>query len=126
MIHRLFRAPDGTIRLVVQGLVRCRIEEYVQLEPYLKGRITVIPETVEEGPEIEALARNAREQFGRIADLVPSIPRELVASILELVDPLQRRPGIVGDRFGVRKTPPSGWHPGARGGSPRNWAKNPK
>ncbi len=89
MVHRLFRAPDGTIRLVVQGLVRCRIDEYTQLEPYLKGKISIIPETVEEGPEIEALARNAREQFGRIAELVPSIPRELVASIMELVDPLQ-------------------------------------
>ncbi len=88
-IHRLFRAPDGTIRLVVQGMARCRIEEYLQSEPYLKGKIAIVPETVEEGAEIEALARNAREQFGRIADMIPSIPRELVASILDLEDPLQ-------------------------------------
>ncbi len=88
-IHRLFRAPDGTIRLVVQGMARCRIEEYLDTEPYLKGKIEIIPETVEEGAEIEALARNAREQFGRIADMIPSIPRELVASILDLEDPLQ-------------------------------------
>jgi ATP-dependent Lon protease len=89
IVHRLFRAPDGTIRLVVQGMMRCKIEEYVQVEPYLKGKISLIPETVEEGAEIEALARNAREQFGRIAELVPSIPRELVTSVLDLVDPLQ-------------------------------------
>ncbi len=88
-IHRLFRAPDGTIRLVVQGMARCRIEEFLQTEPYLKGKIDIVPETVEEGAEIEALARNAREQFGRIADMIPSIPRELVASILDLEDPLQ-------------------------------------
>ncbi|MGW8250904.1 MAG: LON peptidase substrate-binding domain-containing protein, partial [Anaerolineales bacterium] len=88
-IHRLFRAPDGTIRLVVQGMARCKVLEYVQEEPYLKGNIEIIPETVEEGAEIEALARNAREQFGRIADMIPSIPRELVTSVLELEDPLQ-------------------------------------
>jgi ATP-dependent Lon protease len=89
IVHRLFRAPDGTIRLVVQGMARCRIDEYVQMDPYLKGKVSLIPETVEEGAEIEALARNAREQFGRIAELVPSIPRELVTSVLDLVDPLQ-------------------------------------
>jgi ATP-dependent Lon protease len=89
MIHRLFRAPDGTIRLVVQGLQRCQIEEYVEVEPYLKGKIAIKPETVESGTEIEALARNAREQFERIAEMIPSIPRELVTSVIALEDPLQ-------------------------------------
>lgn len=89
IVHRLFRAPDGTIRLVVQGLARFRVTEYVQLEPYLKAHIELIPEKVEEGAEIEALARSARSQFEHIAEMVPSIPRELVVSILALEDPLQ-------------------------------------
>jgi ATP-dependent Lon protease len=89
IVHRLFRAPDGTIRLVVQGLARFRVKEYVQLEPYLKAQIELMPERVEEGAEIEALARSARSQFEHIAEMVPSIPRELVVSILALEDPLQ-------------------------------------
>ena len=89
IIHRLFRAPDGTIRLLVQGLARFRIVEFVQQEPYLKARIELIPETQEDGLEIEALARNARDQFGHIAEMVPSIPRELVTSIMSLEQPLQ-------------------------------------
>lgn len=89
IVHRLFRAPDGTIRLVVQGIARFRVIEYVQIEPYLKARLELIPETTDDGAEIEALARNAREQFGHIADLIPSIPRELVTSILSLEDALQ-------------------------------------
>jgi ATP-dependent Lon protease len=89
MVHRLFRAPDNTIRLVVQGLARFRTNEYIQLEPYLKANIELIPERVEEGSELEALARSARTQFERIAELIPSIPRELVASILALEDSLQ-------------------------------------
>jgi ATP-dependent Lon protease len=89
IVHRLFRAPDGTIRLLVQGISRFRIEEFVQNEPYLKARISQISETVEEGIEVEALARNARTQFERIAEMIPSIPRELVASITALEDPLQ-------------------------------------
>ncbi len=89
IVHRLFRAPDGTIRLLVQGVVRFRVGEFLQTEPYLKAQITIIPETVEEGLEIEALARNARTQFERIAEMIPTIPRELVASVMSLEDPLQ-------------------------------------
>jgi len=89
IVHRLFRAPDGTIRLVVQGIARFRVDEFVQLEPYLKANITLTPEQVEDGAELEALARSARSQFERIAEMIPSIPRELVASIVSLEDALQ-------------------------------------
>lgn len=89
MVHRLFRAPDGTIRLLVQGMARFRVDEYLQTEPYLKARITLLPEINETGIEVEALARNARNQFEHIGELLPSIPRELVGSIASLEDPLQ-------------------------------------
>ncbi len=89
MVHRLFRAPDGTIRLLVQGLARFRVGEFIQTEPYLKANINLSPETVEEGLEVVALARNARSQFEHIAEMIPSIPRELVASVSALEDPLQ-------------------------------------
>ncbi len=89
IIHRLFRAPDNTIRLLVQGVSRFKINNYTQNEPYLKASVQLIPEEVEEGIEIEAIARNARDQFEQIAELVPSIPKELVASISILQEPLQ-------------------------------------
>jgi ATP-dependent Lon protease len=89
MVHRLFRAPDGTIRLLIQGIARFRVGEFEQQEPYLKAAIELIPEEVEEGLELVALARNARDQFERIAEMIPSIPRELVASVTALEDPLQ-------------------------------------
>jgi len=94
MVHRLFRAPDGTIRLLVQGMHRFELGEFTQSEPFLKARIHLRPEIVtgngeDEALEIEALARNARELFARISELVPSIPRELVESIIALEDPLQ-------------------------------------
>lgn len=89
IIHRLFRAPDGTIRLLVQGLARFKIIEFVALEPYLKATVDYTPEIEETGIEVEALARNVREQFAHIADMIPSIPRELVASVNMLENPLQ-------------------------------------
>lgn len=89
MVHRMFRAPDGTIRLLVQGTTRFELGEFIQVKPYLKARITPLPEIEEENLEIEALARNARDQFSRIAELIPSIPRELVESVMLLDDPSQ-------------------------------------
>lgn len=88
-IHRLFRAPDGTIRLLVQGMARMTVEEYTATEPYLVARIKPAPEKIEETLEVEALMRNVIEMFGRMADLVPSIPNELTQAALNVDDPLQ-------------------------------------
>ena len=48
-IHRLFRAPDGTIRLLVQGLSRFKILEFIATEPYLQARVELFPEVVDTG-----------------------------------------------------------------------------
>ena len=89
IIHRLLRAPDGTIRLLVQGVDRFRVGEFVEEEPYLKARIELAPEKVEEGLEIDALARNARDQFQQITQMIPSFPEELAGSITSVEEPLQ-------------------------------------
>ncbi len=89
-IHKLFRAPDGTIRLLVQGLARITIDEYIAEEPYLKAAVHAIPETVEESLEVEALVRNVVDEFSHLAELIPNnIPSEIVASALNVDDPLQ-------------------------------------
>jgi ATP-dependent Lon protease len=88
-IHRMFRAPDGTIRLVIQGIARFKITEFIQQEPYLRAIIEPDPEINESSIEEEAIARNVRNQFEHIAEMIPSIPAELVASIIAIQDPLQ-------------------------------------
>ena len=91
-VHRLFRAPDGTIRLLVQGLTRIQIEQYTALEPYLMAEVVAIPEDTKKSfadpLELEAAIRNVTEQFTRLADLVPSIPGELISSMLNTEEPL--------------------------------------
>ena len=44
-VHRLLRAPDGTIRLLVQGMERFRLGEFVEQEPYLRAKIELAPES---------------------------------------------------------------------------------
>ena len=88
-IHRLFRSPDGTIRLLVQGLNRIRLEEFTATEPYLKARIFMDPEDRDENVELEAHTRTIVDLFTRMAELVPSMPSELVNATLNVDDPLQ-------------------------------------
>ncbi len=88
-IHRMFRAPDGTIRLVIQGIARFKINEFIQHDPYLQAIIEPHPEINASSIEAEAIARNVRDQFQHIAEMIPSIPAELVASITSIQDPLQ-------------------------------------
>ncbi|MCS6870054.1 MAG: endopeptidase La [Anaerolineae bacterium] len=88
-VLRLFRTPDDTIRLLVQGLARIRVEEYTQQEPFLRARVTPIPEIVEDTSEVEALKRTVVDQFSKLAELVPSIPTDLVNSAVNTRDPLQ-------------------------------------
>jgi ATP-dependent Lon protease len=87
-LERMLRAPDGTIRLLLQGLARFELGDFVAEDPYLRAEITVRPEIVEEGVEIEAQIRAVKDQFQQIAELVPSLPRELLAGVLFLEEPL--------------------------------------
>ncbi len=87
-IQRLFRAPDGTIRMIVHGLARFELGEFTSLEPYLVAKIHLRPEVAEDGLEIEAQVRAAKDQFQKAAELAPTLPREIVASVALLEDPV--------------------------------------
>jgi ATP-dependent Lon protease len=87
-VQRLFRTSEGTITMIVRGIVRFELGEFTELEPYLKAKIRLSPEVVDEGVEIEAQVRAAKDQFQQIAEIAPSLPQEILGSILILDDPL--------------------------------------
>ncbi len=88
-IHRMIKAPDGTIRLLVQGLERIRIDEWTGEQPYLRARVGVVPDEVEESIEVEALMRNATDLLRRLVSLVSQLPDELLMAAINLDDPRQ-------------------------------------
>jgi ATP-dependent Lon protease len=77
VVHKMIRVPDGTLRILVQGLRRIRLEEPVTEEPYMVARFEPVPDEIEESRETEALLRNAQGLFGRIIGLAPYLPEEL-------------------------------------------------
>jgi ATP-dependent Lon protease len=88
-IQRMIKAPDGTIRLLVQGIERIRIDEWTAEEPYLQARISVLPEEVEDSLEVEALMRNATDLLRRLVSLVSQLPDELLMAAINMDDPRQ-------------------------------------
>jgi len=89
VIHRLAKAPDGTTRLIIQGLERVRLIEYTQTAPYMKARVEAAPDEIEESLEVEALSRNVSELFRRLVSLVSYLPEELAMAALSTDDPRQ-------------------------------------
>jgi len=86
VIHKMIRVPDGTLRVVVQGLRRIRRVAEVQSEPYLVGEFVEVPDEVVESREVEALTRNVQALFARIIGLVPYLPEELQLAAANVED----------------------------------------
>jgi len=86
-VARMLKVPDGTLRILVQGGTRVRIEGWESEEPYLVARIAEAPDVIEEGPELTALMRNVQQTFSRIIEEVPYLPEELQLAVANLEDP---------------------------------------
>jgi ATP-dependent Lon protease len=88
-VHKVLKQPDGTVRLVVQGLHRLRIVEMVQVRPYLAARVVEVPEisSVPGDLEIEALARNAVNLFRQVVALSPMLPDDLATAVQNVTQP---------------------------------------
>jgi ATP-dependent Lon protease len=87
VIHKLIRVPDGTLRILVQGARRVRLERRIKDKPYLVGEFVEVPDEVEETPEVEALTRNVQMLFGRVIAAVPYLPDELELAAANVDDP---------------------------------------
>lgn len=86
-ITKMLRFPDGTIRLLVKGLKRFKIAEFVQTEPYLKAKINIISRTYKKTMALEALMRNVVSMFQHLVSLAPYLPDEFAALVLNIEDP---------------------------------------
>jgi ATP-dependent Lon protease len=87
VVHKMIRVPDGTLRILVQGIKRVRLDRRLKEEPYLVGEFSEVPDVNEESPEVEALTRNVQTLFGRVISSVPYLPDELELAAANVDDP---------------------------------------
>jgi ATP-dependent Lon protease len=89
VVARMIRVPDGTLRVLIQGGQRMRIERWVRTEPYLVAEISEAPDVVEDHtPELLALMRNVQQTFTDIVEHVPYLPEELQIMVANVDDPI--------------------------------------
>ncbi len=88
-IHKMFKLPDGSLRLIVQGLARVRLERIVQTRPYLRGAVVSAEEILREEDhlEIDALQRNIKSNFQNVVSLSPVLSDDLQALAANITDP---------------------------------------
>jgi ATP-dependent Lon protease len=87
MIHQMARVPDGSIRIMVQGIERFRLLDLVATEPYLVGRIAAAPDPIGDATEAEALRLAVVDIFRRLVEATRELPDELAAGVATVTDP---------------------------------------
>ncbi len=86
-IARMLKVPDGTLRILVQGGQRVRLDRFTQEQPYLVAQITELPDVVKQSTKLTALMRTVQDTFSRIVEEVPYLPEELLLAVANVDDP---------------------------------------
>ncbi len=85
-VLQMLKLPDGTVRVLVEGQHRAKLETIEARDGYLAAAISTVPEVVAEGPEAEALMRSVTEQFENYAKLNKKLPAETPVQLREITD----------------------------------------
>jgi ATP-dependent Lon protease len=88
-IHKMFKLPDGSLRLIVQGLARLTLDEVVATHPYLRARVSAASEDTNDADrlEIDALARNIKANFQQVVSLSPLLSDDLQTLATNITEP---------------------------------------
>ncbi len=86
-LGRALRMPDGAANVLVRGLVRVKVLEWLQVTPFITARVQVIHESQQKPPSAEALMRAAMSLFQRIIDLDRSLPEEALVYAMNVNEP---------------------------------------
>jgi ATP-dependent Lon protease len=86
-VMQILKVPDGTVRVMLEGIERARVTSYLQSEPYFQVEAERLPDRPTKGLKTEALMRSVTTQFEQIVSTGKNVPPEAVVSILNIEDP---------------------------------------
>jgi len=101
-ILQMTRIPDGTTKVLVEGMTRMRIDMYTKTSDILEARLLPMPWHKLNTPNIEALKRCVLEGFEKYNVLQPRIPGEVMTSILGIED-VGQLVNLVGAHIAVKQ-----------------------
>ncbi|MFS0554366.1 endopeptidase La [Brevibacillus sp. 179-C9.3 HS] len=86
-VKQMLKLPNGTIRVLVEGLQRAKIEEYLQQEEYFVVSITYLQDEKAEQNEVEALMRSLLGHFEQYIKLSKKVSPETLTSVTDIEEP---------------------------------------
>jgi len=88
VVHRVMKTPEGNLFVIIMGVSRTRVQEFIQFDPYLRARITVLADEKEDETSVDfqALRRTVISQFERIIKLSPQLPDDLQTIVINIED----------------------------------------
>ena len=101
-ILKMRKPDDGSVRLLIQGLYRFRVDNWLGYEPYYSAQVTVLSEEFEPDVELEALVSSIKGLFLKMLELSPYLPSELGSLVREMGDP-RILADVVGGSLNVSK-----------------------
>ena len=86
-ILKMLKYPDGSVRILVQGIKRIEIRDYVQYEPYFRAHVAHLQDTFVPSKDLDALQAHMVSQFAKFVSMVPYLPDELQGVVMNIKDP---------------------------------------
>lgn len=86
-VLQLLKLPDGTVKVLVEGQARVRIEEFLENPDFFEAASVTLEESIGDEATAEALVRSVGEEFERYAKVKKNIPEEALAAVSEAHDP---------------------------------------
>ncbi len=103
MIMRMLKLPDGRVKILVQGMSKATIKDYIQTEPYFLVNIEKVVEPKEPKLtlEVEALMRNVKEQLEKMISLGKMLLPDIMV-IVENIDDPGKLADLVASNLGLK------------------------
>lgn len=86
-ILQLLKLPDGTVKVLVEGGARVKVNKYTNDKDYLEASVSVIKDGSDVNEDLEALSRAVMTQFEQYVKLNKKIPPEVIVSVNQIDEP---------------------------------------
>ncbi len=86
-ILQLLRLPDGTVKVLVEGVARAKVLEFINNPAYFQAKVELVPEILSDITDVEAYARSATTEFENYVRLNKKIPAEILTTVQQIKDP---------------------------------------
>jgi ATP-dependent Lon protease len=89
VVHKVVKMPNQSLFVFAEGLERVKLGEFTQLTPFMRARVSPVPEVpmVAAGSEVEALQRNVLTLFQQIVAGSPTLSDELSTVAMNIDEP---------------------------------------